>query len=285
MSLNTLDPNWLDRMYNNRQLVPEHGEFFSRWASSSAQARTRRCTLDLSYGAEPGETLDIFPAERPNAPVLVFIHGGYWRSLDKSDHSFVAPAFVDQGYCVVVVNYALCPAVTIPQISLQMVKAMTWIWHNIPTWGGDPDRLHVHGHSAGGHLVAMLMACDWSSVDPGMPSQLIHAGLSISGLHELETVRHVPFLKASLRLNEADALRCSPAWMPAPERGRCGCVVGGLESAEFIRQNELLAKSWGVARVPLTASLPGLHHFSIVNDYANPTGTLHRMALDFMSGA
>ncbi len=285
MSMNNLDPGWLDRMYNNRQLVPEHGEFFARWASESAQARQGHCTLDLSYGAGQGETLDIFPANRPHAPVLVFIHGGYWRSLDKSDHSFVAPAFAAQGYCVVVVNYALCPAVTIPQISLQMVKAMAWVWHNIQAWGGDPDQLHVHGHSAGGHLVAMLMACDWPLVDPQLPRHLIRSGMSISGLHELETVRHVPFLQEALQLTADDALRCSPAWMPAPAHGRCACVVGGRESDEFIRQNALLAQSWGEDRVPLTASLPGLHHFSIVEDYANSNGGLHRIALDFMSRA
>lgn len=282
MGLNPVDPQWLDRMYNNRQLVPEHAEFFQRWAKHSEAARHRRCTLDVSYGAGAGETLDIFPAERPNAPVLVFIHGGYWRSLDKSDHSFVAPAFVDAGYCVVVVNYALCPAVTVPHICLQMVKALTWVWQNIAVWGGDRDQLHVSGHSAGGHLVAMLMACQWSRVDADMPEQIIRSGMSISGLHEMESIRQVPFLKDALQLSPEDALRCSPAWMPAPQKGRCACVVGGLESSEFHRQNELLAARWGTDRVPLTAVMAGLHHFSIVDSYANPHSDLHGLALDFM---
>ena len=283
MGLNPVDPQWLDRMYNNRQLVPEHAEFFERWAKHSEAARHRRCSLDVSYGAGAGETLDIFPADRPNAPVLVFIHGGYWRSLDKSDHSFVAPAFVDSGHCVVVVNYALCPAVTVPHICLQMVKALTWVWQNIAVWGGDRDQLHVSGHSAGGHLVAMLMACQWSKVDANLPEQIIRSGMSISGLHEMESIRQVPFLKDALQLSPQDALRCSPAWMPAPHKGRCACVVGGLESAEFHRQNELLAASWGTDRVPLTAVMPGLHHFSIVDSYASPHSDLHGLALDFMA--
>ena len=103
------DPAWLDRMYNNRALVPEHAAHFSRWAQTSAQARSSQpCTLDLAYGASPGEKLDVFPAARATpggAPVVVFVHGGYWRSLDKADHSFVAPAFVDAGALVVVLWY------------------------------------------------------------------------------------------------------------------------------------------------------------------------------------
>ena len=111
---------WYDSMYNNRALVPEHAAHFAQWAQTSADARARlKCTLDIAYGDGLNETLDIFPANKPNAPVVVFIHGGYWRSLDKADHSFVAPPLHDMGACVVVVNYALCPGtpeapVTIP---------------------------------------------------------------------------------------------------------------------------------------------------------------------------
>ncbi len=123
MSLPLHDPAWLERMYNNRALVPDHMDYLQRWAQDSAQVRANvPCVLDVAYGAEAGETLDIFPSVRPGAagaPVLVFIHGGYWRSLDKSDHSFIAPPFTQAGCCVVVVNYALCPGtpespVTVP---------------------------------------------------------------------------------------------------------------------------------------------------------------------------
>ena len=108
MSIPLHDPAWLERMYNNRALVPDYMDYLQRWAQDSAQVRANcPCALDLVYGPEAGETLDVFPATRPGAalaPVLVFIHGGYWRSLDKSDHSFVAPPFTLAGYCVVVVN-------------------------------------------------------------------------------------------------------------------------------------------------------------------------------------
>ena len=151
------DPQWLDRMYNNRALVPDHAAYFSRWAESSAAARSAEpCTLDVPYGTGPGETLDIFPAAQASAPVVVFIHGGYWRSLDKSDHSFVAPAFTQAGACVVVPNYALCPAVTVSDITLQMVKCVAWVWRNIHRFGGDPSRITLVGHSAGGTLVTAV---------------------------------------------------------------------------------------------------------------------------------
>ena len=121
------DPAWLDVQYNNRARIPEHPQIFERWMRASALAREKLIgTLDIAYGSEPGETLDVFDARRPGAPVLVFIHGGYWRSLDKREHSFVAPAFVDAGAAVVVPNYALCPAVTIEAIALQTTRARAW---------------------------------------------------------------------------------------------------------------------------------------------------------------
>jgi arylformamidase len=158
---------WYDSMYNNRALVPDFETHFSRWIEGSQSARASlKCQLDIVYGDGPNETLDIFPAKNPNAPVVFFIHGGYWRSLDKSDHSFVAPALHDMDVCVVVVNYALCPGtkelpITIPDIAVQMTKALAWTWRNIAQYGGNPKNVMVGGHSAGGHLAAMLLACDW----------------------------------------------------------------------------------------------------------------------------
>ena len=120
-------PAWFDAMYNNRAMVPDFPVYFDQWLAQSQKARQElHSLLDVSYGSGPQETLDIFPSKNPNAPVVVFIHGGYWRSLDKSDHSFIAPSFVEAGACVVVPNYALCPDVTIPQIVMQMVKALAW---------------------------------------------------------------------------------------------------------------------------------------------------------------
>lgn len=226
------DPAWLDAQYNNRALVPDHARYFERWARDSRAAREQlTALLDVAYGHGPGETLDIFPARRrtdePLAPVLVFIHGGYWRSLDKSDHSFLAPAFVDKGTCVVVPNYALCPAVTIPDITLQMVQALAWVYRHIAVHGGDPRRISIVGHSAGGHLAAMLLACEWERHADDLPEDLINNALSISGVFDLEPLRHTPFLRDSLRLTPEQVRMASPAWLPKQlpdceeERGCC----------------------------------------------------------------
>ena len=289
-----IDKNWLNRMYNNRALVPEFALHFARWAEQSLSARQALpCELDIRYGDGLNETLDIFPATRPDAPVLVFIHGGYWRSLDKSDHSFVAAEFTRSGACVVIPNYALCPGeaaqpVTIPGITLQMVKALAWTYRNVARHGGDPSRITVVGHSAGGHLAAMLLACVWKAYAPDLPASLVKNALSISGLYELESIRNTPILNESLKLTPAQVKKVSPAWLPAPKlsgtskqrRGVLYSVAGGSESAEFHRQNNLIRTAWGAAAVPVCELLPGLNHFSILDALLEPGHRLNQLARD-----
>ncbi|MES3010251.1 MAG: alpha/beta hydrolase [Pseudomonadota bacterium] len=275
---------WLDRMYNNRVLVPEHGTHLAAWAHDSAAVRQQHpCHLDLPYGNGLNETLDIFPTTQPEAPVLVFIHGGWWRSLDKADHSFIAPAFTQTGACVVLPNYALCPAVTVPDITLQMVHALAWTWRHVAEYGGDPNRITVVGHSAGGHLVTMLLACVWPAVAPDLPKRVLKNALSISGLYDLDVVRRIPYLKADLRLTPAQAKKASPAWLPRPAHGRLATVVGANESPEFIRHNGLMRAAWGVRRVPVCEALPGLNHFSVVEALAQPAHRLHALALTLLA--
>ena len=279
------DGAWYDRMYNNRALVPEHAAHFAYWSETSAKVRaTHRCFQDVVYGRGLNETLDIFPSDQATdkAPVVVFIHGGYWRSLDKADHSFVAPAFTAQGAHVVVPNYALCPAVTVSDITLQMVKCVAWVWRNIHRFGGDPTRITLVGHSAGGHLAAMLLACHWQTYAADLPVHLVTRALSISGLYELASVQAVPFLQDSLRLTDEDVLRNSPAWMPAPKQGTLYSVAGGIESDEFLRHNQLIQQAWGKTRVPVAESLPGLQHFSIVESMTQPGSRLHTLALELL---
>ena len=282
--MNRTDTEWLDRMYNNRALVPEHATHFARWAETSAQARASQpCSLDLAYGTSQRETLDVFPAAEAGAPVLVFIHGGYWRSLDKSDHSFVAPAFTSEGACVVIPNYDLCPAVTIPQIAMQMVHALAWTFRHATRFGGDPNRITVIGHSAGGHLAAMMLACQWPDHAKDLPADLVKNAMAMSGLYELESVMHAPFLKDSLRLTPAQVLKASPAWFPSPAAGTIYAVAGADESEEFLRHNALIEQAWGEKTVPVREALLGLNHFSIVEALVRPGHRLNDLALQLMA--
>ena len=287
----TKDAAWHDRMYNNRALVPDFADHFAHWTSASKQAReTLKPVLDLAYGDGPNETLDVFPAARKNAPVVIFIHGGYWRSLDKSDHSFVAPGLRDLGACVVVVNYALCPGtpeqpVTIPDIGLQMARAAAWVWRHIAEHGGDPGNITVIGHSAGGHLAAMLLCCDWKKMGRDLPAGLLRKALSISGLFDLEPMRKTPFLQGDLRLTPAQVRMASPAKWQRPRKGVLYAVAGGDESAEFLRHIRLIHQAWGPQTVPVCEALPGLNHFSILTDLTRAGTRLNALAQQLIAAS
>jgi arylformamidase len=276
------DADWLDAQYNNRRRVPDHAAIFERWRGASAHSRAESpaALIDVGYGDGPGETLDVFPAAVPGAPVLVFIHGGYWRSLDKADHSFVAPSFVADGATVVLPNYALAPAVTVEQITLQVARAVGWTWRHAAEWGADPGRIVVAGHSAGGHAAAMLLTCRWPQLDVALPPTLVTRAVSISGLYDLEPLRHAPFLQGDLQLTRASVARLSPAFFPRPRGGTLAAVVGANESDEFRRQNRLIREVWGPTSVPVCEELPGADHFTVLHDLADPGGRLHGLVLE-----
>jgi arylformamidase len=280
--MTTWDPAWLDRQYNNRALVPEHPAIFERWAEASALARERMTVeVDVPYGDTPGQTLDVFPAAAEGSPVLVFIHGGWWRALDKRDHSFVAPAFVKAGAAVVVPNYDLCPTVGVDTIALQMVRALVWTFRHAERFGGDPSRIVVAGHSAGGHLATMMLCCDWRSQGADLPANLVRAALSVSGLYDLAPVQHVPFLKDDLKLTPALVRKLSPVRFPRPA-GRLVTAAGALESEEFLRQNGLMRAAWGVDAVPVVAEVGGTDHFTVVHSLVDAGEGLHLDALGLL---
>jgi arylformamidase len=275
-------PAWYDEQYNNRARIPGHPAILQHWADASARAcECHADMVEVEYGDHATERLDIFPAAGVGAPILVYLHGGYWRALDKRDQSFVAPPFVDAGAMVVLPNYALCPAVSIEHIALQMVKALAWVHRHAAAYGGDPNRIVVSGHSAGGHLAAMLLACDWQTVAPDLPADLVKAALSISGLYELEPLRHAPFLASDINLSTDSALRLSPAAMRAP-RGSLVSIVGGDESEEFHRQAALISSVWGPEIVIAAESVPQRNHMDVLHEIADPQSRTHRWALQLL---
>jgi len=280
--LNLADSGFLAREYNNRELVPDHPKYLERWASSSAQARASlEGVFDLRYGDAPGETLDLFPARKGDGTCLVFIHGGYWRSLDKKDFSFLAPAWVDAGVSVAVVNYDLCPRVTVEDIVRQMLHASRWLWLNAADHRLDEERLFVAGHSAGGHLAAMMMAALWPALDERLPGDLFKGALAVSGVYDLRPIVQVPWLNADLRLDDACALKLSPAYLPPATRAPVMTCAGGAESSEFKRQNALLGERWR----PVLArdiAMPGTHHFSVMDGLADPASALFAGARELM---
>jgi arylformamidase len=272
--MNAPDKAFLSREYNNRDLVPEHPQYMARWAEHSARARaTMTCYLDRRYGELPGETLDIFPARKGDGSCMMFIHGGYWRALDKRDFSYLAPTWVDAGVSLVVVNYDLCPHVAMDEIVRQMLRASRWLWLNAEQYGMDPDRLYVAGHSAGGHLTAMLMCARFPTFDRALPKDLWKGGLAISGLYDLRPLLSVDWLNGDLRLDAQSALKLSPAFMPPATRAPVMTCVGGGESSEFLRQNALLGSRWRAAFAG-DIPMPGKHHFSVMDGLADPKSAL-----------
>lgn len=274
----TRSAEWFDVEYNNRARVPDFAGLMARWSQASALVREKTpCVLDIPYGDAPLERLDVFPTDVAKAPVLVFIHGGYWRSLDKADHSFLASAFTDAGAMVVVPNYSLCPGVAMERIPLQLVQALAWLWRHAADYGGDPHRIVLVGHSAGGHLAAMLNCCDWKSVAADLPRHLVKGAMSISGVHDLAPLRHVAGVQADLKLDADSVRRLSPIHFPAPDAPTYA-VVGGAESDEFRRQTRLLRQAWGQRAVPVCEEIAGRKHFDILHDLADPQGRTHQLA-------
>jgi arylformamidase len=268
------DPAILSKLYNNRELVPDHPQYFARWAEGSQKARaTMTCHLDLRYGDMPGETIDLFPSRRGDGSCMMFIHGGYWRSLDKRDFSFLAPAFVTGGISLAVVNYDLCPKVSMEEIVRQMLRASRWLWLHAEEYGMDQDRLYVSGHSAGGHLTAMLMTALWAVFDSRLPK--------ISGVYDLRPIMSVDWLNVDLRLDAETALRLSPAFSPPATRAPVMTAVGGDESSEFLRQNALLGERWRSAFAG-DLTVKGANHFSVMDAMATERGELYQGARKLM---
>src|SRR5712691_11701602 len=239
--------------YNNRARVPEHTDIFARWMREAEDYRTeamkeRRAELGLAYGSTSREFIDLFsPSKAGKAPLALFIHGGYWRSLDPSLFSHLARGLNAHGVAVAVAGYNLCPQVSIADIIDEMRHACLFLWQRTG------QCVMVYGHSAGGHLAGAMVATD-----------LVPAAYSISGVFDLTALVHTSMAQ-DLRLEDAAARNVSPLFWPAPKGRVFDAVVGGLESSEFLRQSRVIADAWGKAGVATRyEAVAGTNHFTIV---------------------
>lgn len=266
----------LNREYRARLTIPDADLFLERAAKRSARVREElACRLDVPYGHGAKQTLDVFPAARPGAPVFFYIHGGYWYQLDKHVYSEVAGPMVAAGAAVVLPNYDLCPDVTIPEIVDQVRHAVAWAREHAAEYNGDPDRIHVSGHSAGGHLTGMMMATDWSRRF-GLPADLIKSAAPISGLFDIEPHRHTN-LQPVIRLTRETAAANSPRHLPLHFGGPAICAVGGGETASFRRQSRDFAeKCRALGLACRYVEVGDDHHFAVTDRLADPDHPLTR---------
>ncbi len=272
-----LDPA-LDALYATRAGVPEHPQIFARWKEQATIARAHLPgVFNLAYGAHPLQTIDLFPAQGSDA-LVIFIHGGYWRSLDKDDFSFLAEPYAAAGVSTAMVNYRLCPEVTVADIVSDCRAAIAYVFAHTAEHGISSKRWALSGHSAGGHLVAMMYATDWAS--SGVDVTAFRGGLALSGLYDLTPMLSIS-VNDDLRLDAAAARATSPIHHTPRLKAHLSLTVGGRESSEFVRQSTLLAPAWpGIASE--AEVLAELNHFSIVDRYADPGSDLFQRTLAWL---
>ena len=275
------DQETLDREYRIRDSVPleEFEDAIARYGEVSARMRKiPGARLEQSFGPSPDEIIDIFPAG-DGVPMLVFIHGGYWRMLSHKVSSFMAETFTAAGVAVAAVNYGLAPATTLDEIVRQCRRAIAWLHANAGDFGVDPKRIHVSGSSAGGHLVGMLLAGGWHD-EFAVPEDVIVGACALSGLHDLEPIR-LSEPNEWLDLDDAAVARNSPI-RHLPARG-CPLIVsyGGSETSEFKRQTDAYAAAWRAQGFPCRhIEMSACNHFDIALELCDPASELTRAVFE-----
>jgi arylformamidase len=271
----------LEYQYNPRVSVPEFPQLAKQRSAASRKAReTLKSFLNVPYGDTPRQSLDIFPSDRAGGPVLVFIHGGYWRSGSKEDNCAFVPTFADRGVTVVVIEYDLCPIVTVTEIVRQTRAAIAWTYQNIIRYGGNPSRLYVAGHSAGGHLTAMALSHAWEN--EGLPRDLIKGAVPTSGVYDLDMVMHVS-PNEQIRMTPEIAKANNP--FLHPPRPICPVIVavGGAEPRGWQQMSEdyfNLCASQGLSCEYLVVA--GANHYTLSDHLADPDSPLTRAMLKQM---
>ncbi|MDA0821415.1 MAG: alpha/beta hydrolase [Proteobacteria bacterium] len=264
----------LDAQYNLAEVIGDPSVYFEFYIKESAAARRDLAgLLDVRFGPTIEENLDIFPAQDPAAPILFFIHGGYWKRLSSKEFSFVARGLVARGITVIVPNYALCPKVTIPEITRQSRAAVAWAKTTDCQFNGDRNRIYVAGHSAGGHLATRTLCTHWQT-DYGLPADTVRAAYAFSGVYDLRPLRF-GFAQPALQLTEDVIQRESPLLNIPTAAAPLIAEVGANESSEFRRQSADFITAWKAAGLDGTyVEQVGTNHFNVLNDLIDPTSAL-----------
>lgn len=266
----------IDAQYDPAVGLDDPGQYARHFVQRSQWAReTLPCILDVPFGPTLAETLDIFPAAQADAPVFVFIHGGYWRAFAARDFSCVALGLHARGITTVVVNYALAPQVSIDEISRQTRASLAWVLRNIDQYGADPTRVAIGGHSAGAHLAAMALQTRWAA-DYGLPEDPFRAGVLVSGLYDIEPLRY-SFLQPKIQLDDGVVRRNSPLFTlrscPTPTL----LAWGDGESVEFARQSNAFHEAWSRAGNTSTLlPIRGANHYSAIFGFEDGESDLCR---------
>jgi arylformamidase len=273
------DQDELNRQVSARGTVPDIAPFMDDYARLSAEARSNlQCRLDVPYGPTEPERLDIFPARKPNSPIFVFIHGGYWRMLDARDSSFMAKTFVEAGCAVVAINYALAPSVSLHEIVRQCRAALRFTVEHAAEFNGDAARIHVCGSSAGGHLTGMMIARGWAE-EFGLKEGFIQSASLLSGLMDLEPVR-LSNCNEWCKLDAAGAKALSPIEQLPAKPLPLVIAYGTSETTEFLRQSECYAaacKALG-SQVEIVCE-PNSNHFDLPLRLSDRTAPLTQALL------
>ena len=268
----------MEYQYNPRESVPEYPQLAKKRAEEARRVReSAKSWLGVPYGSLPREKLDIYPADQPGGPVLIYIHGGYWRSGSKEDNCNFVPVFTERGASVVLVEYDLCPTVTISDIVRQTRSAIAWVYRNILRYSGNPAKIYLSGHSAGGHLTAMALAHDWAS--EGLPRDLIKGAVATSGVYDLDMVMRIS-VQEQVRLTPELAKRNSPFHHPPLPICPVIVAVGGAEPKGWQQMSEdffNLCKERGVDCEYLI--IPGANHYTMSEHLAHAASPLAQAML------
>jgi arylformamidase len=271
----------LNAAYDLASAVPDFAECGAFFRENSAHAReTLPSALDQRFGPTLEEYVDVFPAAEPDAPVLVYIHGGYWRRQTAKEFSFVAKGFTALGFTVVVTNYALCPKVTIREITRQSRAALAWVYQNISEYNGDQTRIFVSGHSAGGQQTMRVGVTDWVG-DYGLPADLVRGIIPISGVFDLRPLPY-SYLATHLRL-DMETIRLESPMLHGPLSAPPILLsVGGQEPGPFRAQTmDYLALCQNAGHAVEFFDQPDRHHFTAIVDLNDSNAPLTQAIKDF----